>query len=200
MLGPGAGAGAGGRSGPGSGGVGEGLGTGGAGSGRGGSGAGAADRGPTGCSAYPRRGRRNRVTRTFPGYPPAMSDALTSESSPRIDWETAEVSDGELRVELAGELPKGWGKRFTAVLDRLGAQGGEARWAPPRVRKGAIVVAGVGEGCEADLRHQLESAVLQANADLDVGADAGAQLAGESPEAERDARMTGAFRGFADAG
>lgn len=116
-----------------------------------------------------------------------------SESSPRIEWASAEVEDGELQVELAGELPKGWAKRFGAVFARLGADG-EQRWGEARVKKGRLLVGGLTEGCEADLRHELESALQQANADLLAGEDDREQ----SPEDGPDARMTAAFRSFAD--
>lgn len=57
----------------------------------------------------------------------------------------------------------------------------------------------VEEGCESDLRHQLESALLQVNSDLGAVGDEGGQAVGRSPQQERDGRMTEAFRGFAQA-
>jgi hypothetical protein len=114
---------------------------------------------------------------------------------PQIDWAGAAVSDGELTVELAGELPKGWAARLRALLERLG-QSGTEQWGSIEVAKGRITVGGLAEGAEPDLRHLLESAVLQANSDLAVHEEdqAGDQ---ESPEQARDGRMTAAFRAFA---
>jgi hypothetical protein len=115
--------------------------------------------------------------------------------APRIAWDTAEVSDGDLEVELAGELPKGWATRFGEVLARL-TQDGERRWGRTKVAKGRIKVRDLSEGCEKDLRHELESALLQANADL--GAIETRQEQGtQTPEQQSDERMTGAFRAFA---
>lgn len=83
------------------------------------------------------------------------------------------------------------------VIERLGREGPPRRWGAVKVTRGRITVAHVADGAEADLRHELESAVLQANADLGAGADAGAQPVGRDAGPSRDERMTAAFRGFA---
>jgi hypothetical protein len=122
-----------------------------------------------------------------------MSD---DDDAPRIDWQTAEVSDGELHVEISGAIPKRWARRVSEVLARLTPES-ETRWGAVKVAKRQITVHDLSEGAEADLRHELESALLQANADL--GAIETDQAATESSPAEqRDARMAEAFRGFAD--
>jgi hypothetical protein len=126
-----------------------------------------------------------------------VSEPLASEDAPHIEWDSAEVSDAQLRVALGGEIPKRWAKRFAEVFDRLG-QDSEDRWGAVRVAKGEIDVRDLREGCEADLRHQLESALLQANADLGAGRDERARIDDASPEQQRDGRMTAAFRGFAE--
>jgi hypothetical protein len=126
-----------------------------------------------------------------------MSDRPADDDAPRIDWQTAEVSDGDLRVALAGEIPKRWAARFGELFDRLGHDS-ENRWGAAKVAKGALRVRDVADGSEADLRHELESAVLQANADFDAVADDGARAAEQSPEQQRDERMTAAFRDFTD--
>src|SRR5437763_14975865 len=106
-----------------------------------------------------------------------------------IEWGSAEVHDGELVVRLSDEAPKRWRDRLAAVLDRLG--GGEG----VKVGKTKLTIAGVEPGREEDVRHLLESAVLQANADLGEGDD---EDAGAPDEAEeRDRAMTKAFRAFA---
>lgn len=80
-----------------------------------------------------------------------MDDPLRQESSPRIDWKSAEVSDGELRVSLAGEAPKGWGGRVGEVLERLSAT---SRRAADR----AQAVIGMWPGCAATRRSQSATA------------------------------------------
>ena len=110
-----------------------------------------------------------------------------------IDWRTAEVRDGTLTVELAGETQKGWPKRFKGVLALL--EHGD-RWGRVELRKGIIRVHEIREGSEEELRRLLEGVVAQANADF---APAGAEdsAAEPDPEAERDKRMTDLFRGYA---
>jgi hypothetical protein len=126
-----------------------------------------------------------------------VSEPLASEDAPHIEWDSAEVSDAQLRVALGGEIPKRWAKRFAEVVDRLGHDS-EDRWGAVKVAKGEIAVHDLHEGCEADLRHQLESALLQANADLGAGRDERAQVDDANPEQQRDGRMTAAFREFAE--
>jgi hypothetical protein len=116
--------------------------------------------------------------------------------TPQIDWTTAEVNDGELTVEIAGVVPKGWIPRLKALLERLGHTGSE-QWGPIKVAKGRIRVGELAEGTEPDLRHLLESAVLQANADLLTDDDEHEDAGQESPEQARDSRMGAAFRAFA---
>jgi hypothetical protein len=113
-----------------------------------------------------------------------------TEHQPAIVWGEAEVHDGELHVGLDGEAPRGWASRFRSVLARL-AQDGEPRWGRISVSRREIRVAEVSEGGEADLRHLLDSVLLQVNSDLSPEQDDER----ESPEQQRDARMTEAFRG-----
>lgn len=125
-----------------------------------------------------------------------MSDAGSAETVPQIDWTSAEVSDGELTVQIIGGVPKGWVSRLKALLERLGQTGAE-QWGPIKVAKGRITVSKLAEGAEPDLRHLLESAILQANADLTPHDDGDGASGQESPEQARDGRMTAAFRAFA---
>ncbi len=123
-----------------------------------------------------------------------MAEQQPAEDGPRIEWETASVSDGRLQVEVAGELPKHWRARFEQVLERLQrASHGEERWGEVRMRKGEIRVADVAEGGEGDLRHLLESVVLEVGAGDDRDA---APESTKSPDQERDERLTSAFRAF----
>jgi len=115
-------------------------------------------------------------------------------ASREIDWETAEVRDATLRVELTGNPARRWSERFKAVLAQLDRR--SAGWDEVKLTKRGIEVTGVQAGAEADLRHLLESVVLQVNADLhppkpdgEVETDA---------RAETDARIAETFRSFGE--
>jgi hypothetical protein len=121
-----------------------------------------------------------------------------------IEWASAEVRDGVLIVELSADGPKGWGKDFNAVLALL--QSGNQRWGTVRLRKNVIEVADVLEGSEEELRHLLESVVLQVNSDLqlDAGDEVSAGRGEDAAESDRAARqaadraITATFRSFAE--
>ena len=120
--------------------------------------------------------------------------ASEPEQLPQIDWQEAEVHDGELHVALSVQAPHGWAARFRSVLARL-AQEGEDRWGRISVSRREIKVADVAEGGEGDLRHLLESVLVQVNADLAPEED---ELQAEpSPEQQRDERQSETFRSFA---
>ena len=109
-----------------------------------------------------------------------------------IDWASAEVEGGALSVELAGEPNAEWAKRVQAVVERLERSG--SAWGAVKVTKTAVTVEAVTAGAEEDLRHLLDGAVQQANADFapeDAGDD------GEE-RSEADSAMTEAFRSFSD--
>ena len=103
----------------------------------------------------------------------------------QIEWSTAVVQDGSLTVELSEDAPEGWGERVTAVLERLGRADGVS------VEERCLVVDGVEPGGEGDLRHLLDSAVLQASADLAPDED---EDGGDDGPSEADREMTEAFR------
>jgi hypothetical protein len=110
-----------------------------------------------------------------------------------IDWATAAVKDGDLTVALAGEPSAAWAQRVQAVLELLERPG--SGWGATKVTKTRIQVTAVTAGAEDDLRHLLDSAVQQANADFaapEESDDAGAELS------EADNAMTEAFRSFSD--
>ena len=90
--------------------------------------------------------------------------ALEPPEELRIDWSTAEVRARTLSVRLAGPTPKGLAKRFDGVRRLL--EHNDGRWGAISVRKRAITVEEVVAGAEADLRHFLESVVLQIDSDL----------------------------------
>jgi hypothetical protein len=125
-------------------------------------------------------------------------EADGEQELPRIEWGSAQVSERTLRVDLGGEAPKDWASRFRAVLSRLRHDGGEP-WGEIKLARRRIEVADVAEGSEGDLRHLLESVVLQANTDLGLLESGPESVEPETPGEARDARMASAFRDFADA-
>ena len=108
-----------------------------------------------------------------------------------IDWASASVEDARVSVPLTDKHSRAWGEAFERVLERLDKHG--SGWGEIELDKRELHVADVRPGAEQDLRHLLESVVLQANAA--VGADDA-----EPEEEERsgpDAEMTATFRSFA---
>jgi hypothetical protein len=120
-----------------------------------------------------------------------------------IDWASAEVHDGDVTVELSGRNSKQWRERFDTVLRLLGPSGGG--WDEVKLTKGSIRVKSLQPQAEDDLRHFLESLVVQVNAEL---ADELGEGDGEDDEdgaesldrgAILDAEMTATLRSFAEA-
>ncbi|HEX6620663.1 MAG TPA: hypothetical protein VF024_13440 [Solirubrobacteraceae bacterium] len=109
-----------------------------------------------------------------------------------IDWASAEVRGGDLTVALAGEANAEWAERVQAIVERLDRPG--SAWGAAKVTKAKVTVEAVGAGAEEDLRHLLDGAVQQANADF---APEEEDDAGEGPS-EADTAMAEAFRSFAD--
>jgi hypothetical protein len=109
-----------------------------------------------------------------------------------IDWASAEVADGRLTVGFTEKPPKDWTERLQAVIEQL-AQNGTG-WGAVEIAKKKLHVAAVQPGAEADLRHFLDSALLQANANTDNGAEDSAV----SSRSDRDQALTDAFRAFSD--
>ena len=110
-----------------------------------------------------------------------------------IDWASATVKDGDLTVALAGEPSADWAQRVQAVLERLERPG--SGWGATKVTKTGIKVKAVTAGAEDDLRHLLDGAVQQANADFAPPEEA---EAGDGKLSEADSAMTEAFRSFSD--
>ena len=113
----------------------------------------------------------------------------------QIDWGSASVDDRSLSVALAGEPSKEWVARVERVIERLYAHGGDSGWGEIKVSKKKVTVKDVADGAESDLRHLLESAVLQANTDL--AADEDSEDGKRDERSEADQQMTDAFRAFA---
>ena len=122
--------------------------------------------------------------------PPVAKNAHPQAS---IDWASAEVRGGDLTVALAGEANAEWAERVQAIVERLDRPG--SAWGATKVTKAKVTVEAVGAGAEEDLRHLLDGAVQQANADY---APEEKDDAGDEPS-EADAAMTEAFRSFAQA-
>lgn len=121
-------------------------------------------------------------------------------SEPKIDWSTAEVSDGKLAVAVDGELPKGYGRSFAATAHLLGNGG----LADAKLKKGTLRVV-VTEGEEEKIRHFLESVVQQANADHELTDDEDDEQDQDDDDAADDdlfrgpdAEMTERFRAFSE--
>ena len=122
--------------------------------------------------------------------------AQRKESHGEIDWSAAEAEDSVLTVPLTGEPSKAWTDRVAEVVERLERGGGG--WDAVKVGRSAIEVGGVQAGAEGDLRHFLEGAVMQANADF--APEPEPEEGDGDAASEADAEMTGAFRAFADGG
>ena len=112
-----------------------------------------------------------------------------------IDWASAEVRDATLTVALTGEAPDEWSDYVSDVLDRLERRGGG--WGEVSVGDEQIEVQSVTPGAEADLRHLLESAVLQANAHF-AREEESEEDEDDAAESDEDRRMTDSFRSFGE--
>lgn len=111
----------------------------------------------------------------------------------QIDWSAAEIKDSNLTVALSGDLAKGWARRFQEVLALL-EQGHNDRWGPITATRKAIKVADVQEGAEEDLRHFLQSIILQVNRDLEPEEEN--EDSATDPLRAADERMAARFREF----
>jgi hypothetical protein len=116
-----------------------------------------------------------------------------------VDWGSAEIEGGTLTVGLTGASSKVWTQRFESVLALLETP--HSRWGEVHLRRKGIQVAEVQRGTETELRHFLESIVLQVNSELPQPEEAdrdGEEDTHVDEEAQADRQMTAAFRGFAD--
>jgi hypothetical protein len=113
-----------------------------------------------------------------------------------IDWSSAEVHGGDVTVDLAGKVPKQSRERFEAVRSLLGESSGA--WGEVKLVKRTIHVHGLRPGEEHELRHFLDSVIVQVNAAL-PSHDEEAERASRTPDraAIIDAEMTATLRSFA---
>jgi hypothetical protein len=123
---------------------------------------------------------------------------MASPKPRKIDWGTAEIEEGTLAFELAGASSKAWKQRFESVLALL--ETSHSRWGEVSITRKGIRVAGVGQGVETELRHFLESIVMQVNSELPQPEESteAAEEAHVDEGARVDQQMTTAFRAFAD--
>jgi hypothetical protein len=122
----------------------------------------------------------------------------------KLEWATAEVSDGELIVGLSAKPPKQWRDAFERTAALLGAGNWEVTLKP---KKGVVQVAAVRSGDEERVRQFVEGAVLEANTTLvdEEEADQGAGAGEAEPDADAsppspDEQLTDRFRAFAGEG
>jgi hypothetical protein len=111
----------------------------------------------------------------------------------KLSWSEAEVKDGELRVPLDGEVPKGWKQSFARTLALLGS----GDWGEVTLKKDTVLVADVAPGSEEKLKHHLESVVAQANTTLEEPEEEDEEELQDAEDDERgdpDAEMTERFR------
>jgi hypothetical protein len=98
-------------------------------------------------------------------------------------------------VPFAGKPSPEFKTQLTGVVERL-HRGASAR-GEIKVTKSKLRVDGVEAGTESDLRHFLESAVLQAGANL-ADEDEDDDRPANDERSEDDQRMIDAFRAFSD--
>ncbi|MFZ1925195.1 MAG: hypothetical protein WAU42_03530 [Solirubrobacteraceae bacterium] len=116
-----------------------------------------------------------------------------------IDWGSAQIEQAALTVDLTGASSKAWKQRFESVLALLETP--HSRWGAMHLNKSGIQVAEVQQGAETELRHFLESIVLQVNSELPQPKEAQREAEEQThadQEAQADRQMTAAFRAFAD--
>lgn len=117
----------------------------------------------------------------------------------KLDWSSAEVSDGKLTVRFSDKPPKKWRGSF----DRTMALLSHGNWKTAlNSKKASVEIASVHLGDEERVRRLLEGAVLEANVTL-VGDDAlfddGHVSDDDDLETEMsaDEEITARFRAFA---
>ncbi len=124
---------------------------------------------------------------------------MATPAQRNIDWGSAEIEDATLTVALIGASSKAWKQRFESVLTLLDTT--HSRWGEVHLNRKAIQVVNLQPGTETELRHFLESIVLQVNSELPQPEEP-EQDAEQEPQVDEaataDRQMTAAFRAFAD--
>ena len=121
-----------------------------------------------------------------------------SERTRELEWAGAEVHGGVLTVPLSGTASKSWSEHFGAVLRLLDRS--KQTWDGVSLSKKAVEVRGMQPGAEDDVRHFLESIVVQVNSELAPAEDRTAAEDRDSldPQERADLEMTESLRAFAD--
>jgi hypothetical protein len=112
-----------------------------------------------------------------------------------IDWGSTEIEDATLTVELTGSPSKAWKARFDNVLALLDTP--HSSWGKVHLTKKGIKVADLQQGSESELRHFLESIVLQANSDTEPDTPQQDDQETRQDEPGADEQMARTFRSFA---
>jgi len=100
----------------------------------------------------------------------------------RLNWESAEVKDSTLSVQLVGDVSEEWQSNFQTTAKLLGGQ-----WGDVEVEDDSVKVGDLGAGDEEKVRHYLEGVVTQANASADSG-DSGEDEEAEDGDSEDKAK------------
>jgi hypothetical protein len=119
---------------------------------------------------------------------------MANATAVAIDWASASVKDSRLTVAFSEPPPKGWADELESVIARLRTTG--RGWGEISAGKRKLHVEAVQSGAEEDLRHFLESAVLQANAALELEREPDEGDGADEP-AGPDEAMAAVFRSFA---
>ena len=120
---------------------------------------------------------------------------MSSLEQRNIDWGSAEIEDATLTVELTGSSSKAWKQRFQSVHALLDTP--HSHWGEVHLGKTSIQVADVQQGAEAELRHFLESIVLQVNSELPEPERPEHEGEHASGLVQADRQMAASFRAFA---
>jgi hypothetical protein len=105
-----------------------------------------------------------------------------------LDWSTAEVNDGTVTVELSGKPAARWAKHFDRTVQLLH----RGNWSEVKLKNKQIRLGVVSAGTEDDVRHFLESLVLEANTTIEPEEQ---EAAGDG--SKEDQAITERLRSFA---
>jgi hypothetical protein len=117
----------------------------------------------------------------------------------QLDWSTAEVSDGELKVGFSDKAPKKWREAFARTATLLSRD----TWELNEIRPGQVRISPIRPGEEERVKHFLESAVLEANTtivgedELFAPEDAEETEENDAARPSPDEEMTARFKAFA---
>jgi hypothetical protein len=106
-----------------------------------------------------------------------------------LDWSTAKVKDGTVTVELTEKPATQWVKHFDRTVKLLH----RGNWSEVKLKNKVIRLGVVAAGTEGEVRHFLESLVLEANTTIEPD-----QHASSDNGSEEDRVMTERLRAFAE--